>query len=98
MSGVTRSDLGEIVKEKFLLPGGIAFRLVDVMAFQLCVTYTDLVGSRYNALEFDPGSIRFEAGPTQLTSFFIKPSRQMMAATTSSYTLSNLVAIRSNTI
>ena len=49
MSGVTRSDLGEIVKETLLLLGGIAFRFVDVMTFQLCVTYTDQVGSSDNA-------------------------------------------------
>ena len=56
MTAVTFSDLGEIVKEKFMLPDGIAFRLDDVMAFQLCVTYTDQVGSRDNAFEFDSAS------------------------------------------
>jgi len=69
--GVTHSDLGEIVKEKFTLPCGIAFRLVDIMAFQLCVTYTDQGGSRDNAFEFYSGSTRFEAGSTQLTLLFI---------------------------
>jgi hypothetical protein len=98
MSGVTRSDLGENVKEKFLPPGGIALRLVDVMAFQLRVTCTDQVGSCDKAFEFDSGSTRFEAGPTKLTSLFKKPSRLMLAATTSSRTLSNFVIIRSNTI
>ena len=37
MSAVTRSYLGEIAKEKLMLPGGIALGLVDVMAFQLCI-------------------------------------------------------------
>jgi len=98
MSGVTRSDLGEIVKEKLMQPGGIAFRLVDIMAFPLCVTYTDQAGSRDNAFEFDFGSTRFEVGPTKLASLFIKPYRQMPAATTSFYALSNFVIIRSNAI
>ena len=89
MSGITRSDLGDNVKEKFMLSGGIAFRLADVMSVQQCVTYKDQVGSRDDAFEFDSGSTRFEAEPTQLTSLFIKPSRQILVVTISFHTLSN---------